>query len=84
MNNLSPKGLGLALGVFWGVALALWTLVVILTGTSYSQEVLGLIGSIYPGYAVSWVGVGLGLVYGFVDGLIGGALIAWLYNKFSA
>lgn len=84
MKDLSPKGLGLALGVLWGVALALLTMVSLLTGTGYGQEALGLIGGIYPGYAVSWVGVVLGLVYGFVDGLIGGALIAWLYNKFTA
>jgi hypothetical protein len=38
-------------------------------------------GSIYPGYSISPGGSFLGLIYGFLDGFIAGAVIAWIYNK---
>lgn len=39
-----------------------------------------LIGRIYRGYTVTPLGSAIGLAWGFVDGLIGGALFAWIYN----
>ena len=43
-----------------------------------------LIGHIYRGYNISFVGSLIGLGWGFADGLIGGALFAGLYNLLSA
>ncbi len=49
----------------------------------YGQPVLDLFASLYPGYAADgsvadWlVGIGLALV----DGMIGGSVFAWLYNR---
>ena len=42
----------------------------------------GLIADIYGtlGYTVSWLGVLLGAIYGFIDGFIFFGLMAWLYN----
>lgn len=40
-----------------------------------------LIGRVYRGYAISPVGSLVGMVWGFFDGFIGGAVFAWLYNK---
>jgi hypothetical protein len=41
--------------------------------------------SVYPGYTgePSFGQVIVGTLYGLVDGAIGGALIAWLYNRFA-
>jgi len=39
-----------------------------------------LIGKVYPGYTVSPAGSIIGFVWATPDGLIGGALLAWLYN----
>lgn len=33
------------------------------------------------GYSVSWTGVLLGAIYGFIDGFIFFGLMAWIYNK---
>ncbi len=50
----------------------------------YGQPVLDLFASLYPGYAADgtvadWlVGIGLALL----DGMIGGSVFAWLYNRF--
>ncbi len=49
----------------------------------YGQPVLDLFASLYPGYTADgsvadWlVGIGLALV----DGIIGGSVFAWLYNR---
>jgi len=42
------------------------------------------LGRMYRGYTVSPQGSIIGLVWGFVDGLVSGAIIALLYNFFSA
>ncbi len=36
-----------------------------------------LIGKVYRGYTITGSG---GLIWGLLDGLIGGAIFAWLYN----
>lgn len=41
------------------------------------------LGQIYRGYNISPVGSVIGLGWGFLDGLIGGAVVAWLYNRFA-
>lgn len=39
-----------------------------------------ILSTIYPGYNVSPLGSLIGLGYGIVDGLVCGAIFAWLYN----
>jgi hypothetical protein len=39
-----------------------------------------LIGEVYRGYRISPLGSVIGLLWATPDGLIGGAIFAWLYN----
>jgi hypothetical protein len=79
--KISPLGLGVALGVVWGVSLFITTWISFYTG--YARVFLEVMaGAIYPGYAITPVGSLLGLVYGFIDGLLGGAIIGWIHNRF--
>lgn len=50
----------------------------------YADALLRVVASIYPGYHFpsGFSGVIVGTLYGLLDGAIGGALIAWLYNMF--
>ncbi len=41
---------------------------------------VAVLGGVFPGYTVSWVGAGLGLVYGFVTCFVYIGVFAWLYN----
>ena len=50
--------------------------------TQIGGETLSKLGTFYLGYSVSWGGAFVGLVYGFIDGLIGGFLLVLLYNAF--
>lgn len=78
--RLRPLALGIGLGTVWGVSLFITTWVSYFSG--YGRLFLEVLAqSIYPGYSISPLGSLLGLFYGFLDGLISGSCIAWLYNK---
>jgi hypothetical protein len=79
--KLNVKALGLAGGIVWGFSIFLLTWWFLLLG--HPGNLLGKLGSVYLGYSVTWYGAFVGLIWGFVDGFIGGAILAWLYNKFS-
>lgn len=81
--KLSVKGLGLAGGILWGVSLFLWTLIAS-SVLAWGKPVLDLLVSVYPYYTVSVTGAFVGLVMGFIDGFVGCALFAWLYNLCTA
>ncbi|HEV2397112.1 MAG TPA: bacteriophage holin [Candidatus Sulfotelmatobacter sp.] len=82
--KFSVKGLALASGILWGIAM-LGTGLANLGWSSYGQQFLQMMASVYPGYhATRSIGeVIVGTLYGAVDGLIGGAVFAWLYNQFA-
>jgi hypothetical protein len=68
----------------WGGAI-LVVGVASLFAPSYGRAFLDLAASIYPGYqpGPSLGSVVTGTLYGLVDGAIGGAIFAWLYNLLS-
>ena len=82
--KFSVKGLALASGILWGVAMLGMGLANLIWG-SYGQQFLQMMASVYPGYHAirSVSGVIVGILYGFVDGLVAGAIFAWLYNQFA-
>ena len=77
MNKLQPVPLGLAFGILWGISAFVLGLTAI--GGWGSGIVAGL-GTFYIGYGPSLVGAIIGAIWAFVDGLVGGVLLAWLYN----
>ena len=76
--KLNIKAFALTCGIFWGVGLFFLTWWLIAFGANGGATI---IGKVYRGYTVSPIGSVLGLIYAFFDGLIGGAIFAWLYNK---
>ena len=81
-NKLAVKSVAFAAGVVWGASI-LVVGIINLKFPGYGQAFLNLADSIYPGYhaAASLKSVLVGTGYGVVDGAIGGALFAWLYNR---
>jgi hypothetical protein len=77
--KLDVKAFALACGVIWGLGLFIMTWwIIAFDGSSGDPTIIGLV---YRGYSISPLGSIAGLIWGFVDGLIGGAIFAWLYNK---
>jgi len=83
--RLSVKGLALAIGVLWGACIFLVG-IINLAAPTYGVAFLAWASSIYPGFQNSghFLDVLVGTGYGLVDGGIGGAIVAWLYNCFAS
>ncbi|MFQ5671791.1 MAG: bacteriophage holin [Nitrospinales bacterium] len=80
--KFNVKAYALTFGIWWGVGLFLLTWwIIFLEGASGDPT---LIGRIYPGYNISPVGSGVGLIWGFADGFVFGGIFAWLYNLLTA
>jgi len=79
--KINTKALAFSTGIITGLAVFLLTGWFLIMG--YRGTFLAKLGSVYLGYSVSWLGAIIGLVYGFFDGLIGGALLGYFYNKFA-
>lgn len=78
--KLNVKAFMLAFGLIWGLGvffLAWW----IMAFDGITGETT-IVGQVYRGFNISPLGSLLGLVWGFADGAIGGAIFAWLYNIF--
>ena len=82
--KLNTKALALASSLLWGLAMLLTSLANLIWG-NYGQQFLQTMSSVYPGYHASRsiAEVVVGTLYGAVDGLIAGAVFAWLYNRFA-
>ena len=76
--KLNVKAFALAFGITWGVGLFLLTWWIIAFEGATGE--VTFIGRLYRGYNISPVGSLIGLGWGLVDGAIGGAIFAWLYN----
>lgn len=79
--KFNVKAFAFTCAILWGLGLflATWWLI-ILEGTPTDRF---LLCRIYYGYSITPVGSIIGLIWAFVDGLIGGAIFAWLYNLLS-
>lgn len=80
--KLSIESMALTSGILWGGSMLACGLMN-LASRSYARPFLGMMSSVYPGFhnsrKLSDVLVGAG--YGFVDGAVGGAVVAALYNR---
>jgi len=80
--RLNVKAFALTCALVWGFGVFFLTWWVMLFEGSTGD--LMLLGHIYRGYNVSPIGSVIGLVWALFDGLVGGAIFAWLYNTLAA
>ena len=78
--KLKVSAFGLACGLMWAICIVLITLLV--TFTPYWSELVTWIGKLYLGYDATLGGTFIGAIWAFIDGFIGGVVLAWLYNMF--
>lgn len=81
MNKLNVKALGLTLGIVWGGGIFILGFMSLFL--NWGTGIVNLMGSVYLGYHATLGGILIGTIWGFCDGAVCGALIAWLYNKLS-
>ena len=80
-SGLSPMGLGLALGVTWGLAVIIIGLAA--TFLSFGVPFVATVGHVYVGYEVGVIGTLIGALIAFVHAFIIGVVVAAFYNVFS-
>jgi hypothetical protein len=78
MMRLDIKAFAMTCGVLWGLGLFFLTWWIIALDGATGD--ITFIGRVYRGYCISPFGSIIGLIWAFVDGLIGGAIFAWVYN----
>jgi len=80
MHKLNVKALAIALG-------SAWALCMLFTGWAamfgWSTKFVEIMGSAYIGFEPSFLGGIIGALWGFLDGAIGGLVIALIYNAVS-
>lgn len=81
MGKMNVKALGLSCGIIWGFGA--FILGILSMVFCWSTQFVELLSTMYIGYGPTIKGSLIGAAWGFVDAGIGGALIAWLYNKLS-
>lgn len=80
--TINVKAFATACSLFWGLGLFMLTWwIIFFEGASGDQTIIGII---YRGYNISPLGSLIGLVWGLVDGFVGGVIFAWLYNFLAA
>ena len=79
--RLNVRASALSLGIIWGLLIFLFTWWLYFRQISVGQPTL--VGKIYPYFTITPLGSLLGLMYGFINGLIAGGAFAWLYNRFN-
>jgi hypothetical protein len=77
MNKIQPVPLGVAVGILWAVYVFF---VGITAMFGWGNALVIALASLYLGYSASIVGAIIGAIWAFVDGLVAGVIVAWLYN----
>ena len=80
--KLNVKAFALTCGILWGIGLFVLTWWIIVFKGATGE--ITLIGRVYLGYSISPLGSIIGLVWALVDGVVCGAVFAWLYNLVAA
>ena len=81
--KLNIKALAIASGAIWGSAMLMVGLANMMW-PGYGAAFLEVVSSLYPGYEPGGFGQAInGTLYAVVDGAIGGAIFAWIYNLFA-
>lgn len=76
--KLNVKAFALSCGLIWGLGVLFLTWWIIAFDGATGEPTL--LGRVYRGYSISPLGSLIGLVWALPDGLVGGAVFAWLYN----
>ncbi|MCE7938396.1 hypothetical protein DCC79_05255 [bacterium] len=76
---------GLAAGLWLGLMVALATACAMLDVPGFRPFAEMMVQFYGPwGYSLSWMGVVMGAVWGFIEGLVHGTVLAWIYNRLLA
>jgi hypothetical protein len=74
----NPLAFGLSLGIVYAAGIFILGLA---AANGRGTEIVSLMADFYVGFGPSFNGAILGAISAFVEGFIGGAVVAWIYNQ---
>jgi len=77
--KLDVRAFAITCSLVWGFGLFFLTWWIIMFDGPTGE--VTLIGRLYRGYSISPMGSVIGLLWALLDGFVGGAVFAWLYNR---
>ena len=77
--KLDVRAFAITCSLIWGFGLFFLTWWIIMFDGPTGE--VTLIGRLYRGYSISPTGSVIGLLWALLDGFVGGAIFAWLYNR---
>ena len=80
--KINVRALALTIGILWG-AQFLFLGILMQFFPNYGETWIQLWADVYPLYEGSGgvLDTLIGTVFGLIDGILGGAVVAWLYNR---
>jgi hypothetical protein len=77
MGKLNVKALAVALGASWAICVLFvgWA-----SMFGWGTKFVDMMAAVYIGFAPTFLGAVIGAIWAFIDGAIGGAIIAFVYN----
>jgi len=79
MIKLDVVGFGIILGCAWSSCVFMLSLVS--RASQRAEGAVQLFAKAYRGFDKTLLGGLIGAAWGFLDGVVSGLLIAWIYNK---
>jgi len=79
MAKLDVWAFSVTLGCLWGFGVLVLALAS--KRSHKAAEIVRLFSKVYRGFEKTLSGALVGAVWGFIDGMVSGLLIAWIYNK---
>lgn len=80
--RLCLMAFGLSIGIVWMAVVVIIGMMADFTATGYGMPFVNALSQMYVGYNATWLGITIGAVWAFIDGVIIGVAIAWFYNTF--
>ncbi|MCP8352211.1 bacteriophage holin [Candidatus Synchoanobacter obligatus] len=78
MKKLHTLAFAISLGLTWSISVILMSLLALYLG--YAVTFVSALSTVYIGYELTALGILIGSGWAFLDGFIGGFLIAFIYN----
>jgi len=76
--RINIRAFALSAAIVWGVGV-MWLGWIGAFG--WGKSLVDALAGLYVGFTASFIGGVIGGIWAFFDGLIGAALLAWLYNR---
>jgi hypothetical protein len=80
-DKVQPVALGIAIGVLWAIYVGCLGITAIF---GWGTALVDALASLYIGYGASILGAIIGAIWAFIDGLVAGVVVGWIYNKLAS